>query len=197
MRTARIIGAGLIGTSIGLALRRSGRWTIDFEDIDPSRVETARAMCAGESASGDVAVVIVAVPPRATADVCAAALARFPDSRALARLRGEALIASGRPVEAARLLQDDLVTWRSDARLWELLSRAWGDQGRRADAHRAAAERYVLLGSPMAAVDQLRRAQKVDDTDFYTASTIDARLRQLEPDALRELEELRQQGSQR
>lgn len=78
MRTARIIGAGLIGTSIGLALRRSGRWSIDFEDIDPSRLETARAMCAGESASGDVAVAIVAVPPRATADVCAAALARFP-----------------------------------------------------------------------------------------------------------------------
>ena len=125
------------------------------------------------------------------------ALARFPDSRALARLRGEALIASGRSAEAARLLQDDLVTWRADARLWQLLSQAWGDQGRRADAHRAAAERYVLLGSPMAAVDQLRRAQKVDDTDFYTASTIDARLRQLEPDALREFEELRQQGGQR
>jgi prephenate dehydrogenase len=78
VRSARIIGAGLIGTSIGLALRRSGRWAVDFEDIDPSRVETARAMCVTDAAPGDVAVVIVAVPPRATADVCAAALERFP-----------------------------------------------------------------------------------------------------------------------
>ena len=53
------------------------------------------------------------------------------------------------------------------------------------------------MGSPLSAVDQLRRAQKAGDTDFYTASVIDARLRELEDDARRELEELRQQGVQR
>ena len=49
----------------------------------------------------------------------------------------------------------------------------------------------VLLGSAMSAVDQLRIAQRAGDTDFYTASVIDARLRELEPLARREYEESR------
>jgi predicted Zn-dependent protease len=125
------------------------------------------------------------------------AMQRFPDSRALARVQGEALIAAGRPEEAVRLLTDQLVTWRSDAQLWRLLADAYARQGLRADSHRATAEQYLLLGSPLSAVDQLRVAQKAGDTDFYTASVIDARLRQLEPDARRELEESRRNGPPR
>jgi predicted Zn-dependent protease len=135
--------------------------------------------------------------PRAAAERATQALARWPDSRGLARLQGEALVAAGRPAEAVRALEDQLLVWRSDARLWWLLSQAFGAQKRAADAHRAAAEHYVLMGSPLSAVDQLRRAQKAGDTDFYTASVIDARLRELEDDARRELEELRQQGAPR
>jgi hypothetical protein len=52
--------------------------------------------------------------------------------------------------------------------------------------------RYVLLGSPLMAVEQLRLAQRAGDTDFYTASVIDARLRELEPEARREIEDSRQ-----
>jgi predicted Zn-dependent protease len=135
--------------------------------------------------------------PGAAAERATQALARWPDARGLARLQAEALLAAGRPAEAVRALEDRLVVWRSDARLWLLLSQAFGARGRTADAHRAAAEHYALMGSPLSAVDQLRRAQKAGDTDFYTASVIDARLRELEDDARRELEELRQQGVQR
>jgi predicted Zn-dependent protease len=125
------------------------------------------------------------------------AMQRFPDSRALARVQAEALIAAGRPDEAVRLLKDQLVTWRSDAQLWRLLADAYARQGKRADSHRATAEQYLLLGSPLSAVDQLRVAQKAGDTDFYTASVIDARLRELEPEARRELEESRRNGPPR
>ncbi|MFM1989072.1 MAG: putative metalloprotease yggG [Pseudomonadota bacterium] len=135
--------------------------------------------------------------PGAAADRATKGLSRFPDARALARLQGEALLAAGRPGEAARALRDHLVSWRSDPKLWALLSQAHADLGQRADAHRAAAEQYLRLGSPMAALDQLRRAQQAGDTDFYTASTIDARIRELEPEALREMEEARQQGGGR
>jgi predicted Zn-dependent protease len=132
--------------------------------------------------------------PRAAAEIARQGLVKFPDARALARVQGEALIAAQQPAEAVRVLRDQLVTWRTDARLWQLLATAYEAQKRRADAHRATAERYVLLGSPMAAVDQLKRAQQAGDTDFYSASVIDARLRELEPEARRELEELRQQS---
>jgi predicted Zn-dependent protease len=125
------------------------------------------------------------------------AMQRFPDARALARLQAEALVAAGRPEEAVRLLRDQLVTWRSDAQLWRLLADAYAAQGKRADSHRATAEQYLLLGSPLSAVDQLRVAQKAGDTDFYTASVIDARLRELEPEARRELEESRLRGPPR
>jgi predicted Zn-dependent protease len=140
---------------------------------------------------------LAAGEPRIAAERASRALARFPDARALARLRAEALIASGQPADAVPLLKDDLLVWRSDARLWQLLGQAHGALGQRADMNRAVAEQYLLLGSPMQALDQLRRAQQAGDTDFYTASVIDARIRDVEPDARRELEELRQQGSQR
>ncbi len=134
---------------------------------------------------------------RAAADRATKALARFPDSRGLARLQGEALVASGQAAEAVRTLRDHLLVWRGDPRLWQLLSQAHESLGQRADAHRTAAEQYLLLGSPLAALDQLQRAQRAGDTDFYTASMIDARIRDVEDDARRELEETRQQGGQR
>ncbi|RPH45668.1 MAG: M48 family peptidase [Burkholderiales bacterium] len=134
---------------------------------------------------------------RGAADRATRALARFPDARSLARVQGEALIAAGQPGEALRLINDHLLVWRGDARLWALSAQANFALGRRAEAHRAVAEQYLLLGSPMSALDQLRRGQKAGDTDFYAASMIDSRIREIEPDALREFEETRQQGQQR
>ena len=37
-----IIGSGLIGTSIGLALRDAGGWDVTITDRDGSRVDLAR-----------------------------------------------------------------------------------------------------------------------------------------------------------
>ncbi|HYF57426.1 MAG TPA: M48 family metalloprotease [Burkholderiaceae bacterium] len=120
-----------------------------------------------------------------------AGLARFPDNRALARLHGEALVAAGRAPDAVRHVEEQLLVWRSDPGLWALLGRAQLAAGRVADSHRAVAEQYLLQGSALGAVEQLRLAQRAGTTDFFTASVIDARLRELEPEARRELEETR------
>lgn len=76
-----VIGTGLIGASIGQSLQRAGI-SVLLEDIDPSSVWTAAQVGAGvaaaESAASIPAVVVVAVPPRHTAEVIAAACRRFP-----------------------------------------------------------------------------------------------------------------------
>jgi prephenate dehydrogenase len=82
-----IVGSGLIGASIGLALRRVGQvpW---LADRDPEAVTVAARRGAGqpwpEPASGTsmpaVGLVVVAVPPMTTAQVVAAALAEHPEA---------------------------------------------------------------------------------------------------------------------
>jgi beta-barrel assembly-enhancing protease len=122
------------------------------------------------------------------------ALERFPDSRALVRLHGDALLANGLGAEAIGFLRDRLVQYRGDGRLWHLLSEAYGRQNQRAEAHRAAAEEFALVGAWQSAVEQLRMAQRAGDADFYTGSMIDARLRDLQAELRRELEEQRASG---
>ncbi len=74
-----VIGAGLIGTSIGLALTEHGV-AVSLEDRDPARADAASQMGAGSSgpASTDPDVVIISVPPTSVAKVAALALERFP-----------------------------------------------------------------------------------------------------------------------
>ncbi len=110
------------------------------------------------------------------------ALARFPASRALARLRGEVLLARRDHAAAVPFLEGALELRRSDPELWRLLSQAHAGLGDAARAHRAVAEQYVLLGAVPAAIEQLRLAQRTGQLDFHTASRVDARLRGLEAD---------------
>jgi prephenate dehydrogenase len=81
-----IVGTGLIGTSIGLALSAAGR-TVRLADANPEAAAAAAAMgagtvatpgegeTAGEAGEPDVALVVVAVPPTAVAATVAAQLA--------------------------------------------------------------------------------------------------------------------------
>lgn len=72
MRSAVVVGTGLVGTSIGLALRRRGI-TVYLADADPAAAQTAEALGAGEAADppevADIAV--LAVPPVEVAPVLA------------------------------------------------------------------------------------------------------------------------------
>ncbi|MFE5604078.1 prephenate dehydrogenase [Streptomyces coelicoflavus] len=77
MRTALVIGTGLIGTSAALALTARGV-TVHLADHDPEQARTAAALGAGtdEAPDGPVDLAIVAAPPALVADVLADAMAR-------------------------------------------------------------------------------------------------------------------------
>ena len=75
----RVVGAGLLGASIGLGLRALGVDVIVY-DSSPSILNLAVDYGAGRSArdTDDPGLIVVAVPPDVTARVIAAELAAFP-----------------------------------------------------------------------------------------------------------------------
>ncbi|MFF9818781.1 prephenate dehydrogenase [Streptomyces sp. NPDC014006] len=77
MRTALVIGTGLIGTSAALALAQRGV-TVHLVDHDPEQARTAAALGAGtdEPPTGPVDLAIVAAPPAHVATVLADAMGR-------------------------------------------------------------------------------------------------------------------------
>jgi prephenate dehydrogenase len=74
-----VIGTGLIGTSIGLALRRAGVQVALF-DNDEATLRLATSVGAGTPLDSSVTprLVVVAVPPDHVGSVAIAALARWP-----------------------------------------------------------------------------------------------------------------------
>lgn len=77
----RIVGAGLLGTSIGLGLTKLGV-TVTIDDASPANLKLAIDYGAGSPASlGDKpALIVVCVPPDVTASVVARELANFPEA---------------------------------------------------------------------------------------------------------------------
>ncbi|KJY24466.1 prephenate dehydrogenase/arogenate dehydrogenase family protein, partial [Streptomyces katrae] len=77
MRTAVVIGTGLIGTSAALALTARGI-SVHLVDHDPAQARTAAALGAGtdDAPEGQVDLAIVAVPPAHVAAALADAIGR-------------------------------------------------------------------------------------------------------------------------
>ncbi|MGW5370764.1 prephenate dehydrogenase [Streptomyces sp. NPDC004009] len=77
MRTALVIGTGLIGTSAALALTQRGV-VVHLADHDPEQARTAAALGAGtdEAPEGPVDLAVVAAPPAHVAGVLADAMTR-------------------------------------------------------------------------------------------------------------------------
>ncbi|MEO8907086.1 MAG: prephenate dehydrogenase, partial [Microbacteriaceae bacterium] len=77
----RVVGAGLLGASVGLSLRARG---VDVVLADASRANLRLAIDygAGRAAAADdqPTLIVVSVPPDSTATVVAAELAAFPDA---------------------------------------------------------------------------------------------------------------------
>jgi prephenate dehydrogenase len=76
----KVVGTGLLGASIGLALGAHGV-AVQLEDASPAALALARDMGAGEPATADSAeptLVVVATPPDVTADVVLRELRRHP-----------------------------------------------------------------------------------------------------------------------
>jgi prephenate dehydrogenase len=76
-----VIGAGLIGTSVALALQRTGTEVL-LDDVNPENLRIAIESAAGRPLEGDdrPALVVVAVPPRHAPAVLAGASVRFPEA---------------------------------------------------------------------------------------------------------------------
>ena len=79
--TVRVVGAGLLGASVGHALRSKGIDVV-LTDASPAQLRLAVDYGAGRlAADGDEpALIVVAVPPDVTADVIQAELERFPEA---------------------------------------------------------------------------------------------------------------------
>lgn len=80
--SVRIVGTGLIGTSLGIALTRAG-YAVVLADPSPTAVALARDLGAGVMASTDDAapdVVVVAAPPDVAGGVVADELDAWPDA---------------------------------------------------------------------------------------------------------------------
>ncbi|MEV7396480.1 prephenate dehydrogenase [Aeromicrobium sp. NPDC092404] len=76
-----VIGSGLIGTSVGMALREH-EVDVMLVDADPDNVELAVSRGAGRAFLDDTlpSLVVVAVPPVVAGDVVADALVRWPEA---------------------------------------------------------------------------------------------------------------------
>ncbi len=79
--TVLVVGTGLLGTSVGLALRSRGVDVL-LSDPSPTAQALARDLGAGRLPTGDerVDVVVVAAPPDVVAQVVSDGLARHPDA---------------------------------------------------------------------------------------------------------------------
>jgi predicted Zn-dependent protease len=114
---------------------------------------------------------------------------RYPQERAIVYALVEALLEGRQAQDAMVLIEDDLLSYPSDARAHALQARTYAMLGKRLQQHRAQAESYLLLGQLPLAVEQMELAQKSGDGNFYEQSRVDARLRELK---LRLAEEAKQ-----
>ncbi|NDD77132.1 MAG: M48 family peptidase [Betaproteobacteria bacterium] len=107
-----------------------------------------------------------------------AALQAFARQPRLVLAHAELLLRAQRLAEARRWAESLLADRQDDLRAWDLLSKIYAAQGQRALTHRARAEVFLLQGALPAAIEQLKLAQSARDADFFSASSIDARLRE-------------------
>jgi prephenate dehydrogenase len=81
--TVRIVGAGLLGTSLGLALRRRGV-EVELSDPSPTALALAVDLGAGSAPSASsaerIGLIVVAAPPDVVAEVVAAELSAAPSA---------------------------------------------------------------------------------------------------------------------
>ena len=175
-----------VAYGLARALLRAGR-----ADEAARQIETLRARAAPSPWLASLAAEISLARRQAPAAIrtLEAAQQQFPAHRSLAYLLAEARIQGGQAEQAATGLRRMIDTRSTDPRLWQLLSRANAELGRRSAQHRAQAEVYVLRGSLPAAIEQLEIARQAADGDFYELSAVDARLRELQQRLLEERRE--------
>ena len=189
-----IVGAGLIGASLGIGLTAEG-WAVTLEDADPETARLARSLGAGgELGSATPQVVVIAAPPSVTPSLVAHALAQWPDAVVTDVASVKAAVAdaahatgqshryvgshpmSGREISGSLAAQGDLFK----ARPWVIC---------RNGATEHAIERVVDIANAlqadvvfMDAVDHDAAVARVSHAPQVAASAVAAALGTLQPD---------------
>ncbi|WP_074747281.1 M48 family metalloprotease [Nitrosospira multiformis] len=112
-------------------------------------------------------------------DIYRAALAIFPQHRALIYDYTEALLSKVSAQDALDFINRQLQFDPNDVRLYRLQAQSHEALGNTLLQHQALAEVYSRQGNYPAAIEQLQIALKTDDGDFYQMSSVEARLREL------------------
>jgi len=105
----------------------------------------------------------------------------YPHNYPLTILYTNALIQSGQPENAAKLLQEHLRQKSPTPQIYNLLAQAESDAGHIAEAHQALAEYHYLNGRTRIAIEQLKIAlDNTGENDATRKARIQARLTQLQ-----------------
>ncbi len=107
------------------------------------------------------------------------AIRRFPNHMQLAYDLPEALIRQKEARRALSLVERSLEKHASDVTLLSLAARASADLGLKLKQHRYLGEQYYRQGALKAALDQFELASKAADGDYYDASFVEARAREM------------------
>jgi beta-barrel assembly-enhancing protease len=108
-----------------------------------------------------------------------ASFQRYPSHMQLAYDLPEALIRGKQPKRALGMLETTLVKHSADPQLLSLAARASADLGLKLKQHRYLGEQYYRQGNLVAALDQFELASKASDGDYFDASFVEARAREM------------------
>jgi beta-barrel assembly-enhancing protease len=106
-----------------------------------------------------------------------AAFAKYPNHMQLAYDLPEALIRAKQAPRALELLERSIAKHPSDPQLYALAARASAESGQKLKQHRFLGEQYYHQGALRAAVDQFELASKAGDGNYFDASFVEARAR--------------------
>jgi len=118
-----------------------------------------------------------------------AAMQRYPYRRSVLYATLATLQDLGRYDEVLAMLTEPLSSYPRDPKLHEARAKAYAGLGKRLLQHQALAEVYLLQGSLPAAIEQLQFAQSSGDGNFYEQSVVDARLKELRAEHLRDVQD--------
>jgi beta-barrel assembly-enhancing protease len=109
----------------------------------------------------------------------ASALTRFPNHKQLYVDYPDALMKNGNHKAAVTFMESALAKFPNDPTLYEIAARANANVGNRLQQHRYLGEAYARAGNLAGAIDQFQLASKSADGDFFQASVVEARLREV------------------
>jgi len=107
------------------------------------------------------------------------AIEEFPNHWQLHYDLPEVLLRSRQPKEALVSIEKSLSKRPDDVRMLELAARASAEAGLKLKQHRYLGEQYAQMGNLRGALDQFELASKSGDGDYYEASYVEARARDM------------------